>query len=219
MSVKTLMASILSAPYFHNEDAAFEYVEERLWPNGPVCPHCGEKGRIGRLKGKTTRFGLRKCYACRRPFTVRIGTIFESSHVPLHIWLQAIHLMCSSKKGISTRQLQRTLDVGMKTAWFLGHRIRTAMAPKDGSTDPIGGAGKTVEADDAFITKSPKTKKKRGANHIGKPQVLSLVERAGPIRSMYLDHKTVRAAHGPQAPGPLSGGVRFQAEHPCQVGL
>ena len=96
---------------FHNEEAAFEYVEAHLWPNGPTCPHCGnaDATKIGRLQGKTTRPGLRKCYACRKPFTVRIGSIFEDSHFPLHLWLQAIHLMCASKKGISTRQLQRML--------------------------------------------------------------------------------------------------------------
>src|SRR5262249_39936285 len=105
-----VMASILSASHFHSEAAAFDFVETRLWPDGPACPHCGAtKEHVGRLSGKSTRAGLCKCYACRKPFTVRIGTIFESSHVPLRMWLQAIHLMCSSKKGISTRQLQRTL--------------------------------------------------------------------------------------------------------------
>lgn len=188
------MASVLSSPHFHNEEAAFAYVEERLWPNGPVCPHCGEAERIGRLEGKTTRIGLRKCYACRKPFTVRIGTIFESSHVPLRIWLQAIYLLCSSKKGISTRQLQRTLGVGMKTAWFLGHRIREAMAPGKDESGPLGGFGKTVEADETFLNKSPKTRKKHGANRSNKVQIVSLVERGGPVRSMYLDHRTVRQA-------------------------
>ena len=140
------MASALSAPHFHNEDAAFAWVEKRIWPNGPVCPFCAASGKqIGRLEGKTTRPGLRKCYACRKPFTVRIGTIFESSHAPLRYWLQAIYLICSSKKGISTRQLQRTLGVGLKTAWFMSHRIREAMALAKGA-GPIGGQGKTVEA-------------------------------------------------------------------------
>ena len=121
------MSSVLSAPHFHNEAAAYDYVEVRCFgPLGPICPHCGMRrgDKIGRLSGKTTRAGLRKCYACRKPFTVKIGTIFEDSHAPLRLWLQAIHLICSSKKGISTRQLQRTLGVGMKTAWFMGHRIR-----------------------------------------------------------------------------------------------
>jgi transposase-like protein len=135
---------VLSDARFHNEDAAFEYVEAQLWPNGPVCPHCGETARIGRLAGKTTRVGLRKCYACRKPFTVRMGTIFEDSHLALHLWLQAIHLLCASKKGISTRQLHRMLGCGLKTAWHLGHRIRLAM--DSGAIDPLGGTGVTVEA-------------------------------------------------------------------------
>jgi transposase-like protein len=179
------MSSALSAPQFHNEQAAFDWVEAHLWPNGPVCPFCNAgSDRIGRLAGATTRPGLCKCYACRKPFTVRIGTIFESSHVALRIWLQAIYLICSSKKGISTRQLQRTLGVGMKTAWFLGHRIRHAMAPGEGAA-PIGGEGKTVELDETFIGRSPKTKKRPGYQH--KMAVFALVERGGPIRSMPLD--------------------------------
>ncbi|MGH6975662.1 MAG: transposase, partial [Stellaceae bacterium] len=116
------MPSILSAPHFHNEEAAFAYVEAQLWPEGPVCPHCEATGdKIGRLAGKSSRPGLRKCYACRKAFTVRIGSIFEDSHFPLRLWLQAIYLMCSSKKGVSTRQLQRTFNCSMKTAWFLSH--------------------------------------------------------------------------------------------------
>src|SRR5205814_5210461 len=122
--------SVLNDARFHSEDAAFEYVESQLWPNGPVCPHCGATSeKIGRLTGKTTRPGLRKCYACRKPFTVRIGTIFEDSHAPMRIWLQVIYLLCSSKKGISTRQVQRTIGGSMKTAWFMTHRIRLAMDP------------------------------------------------------------------------------------------
>src|SRR5882724_13690010 len=120
------MTPILSEPRFHNEDVAFEYVEAHLWPNGPVCHHCGETNRIGKLRGKSTRPGLYKCYACRKPFTVKVGTVMESSHVPLRVWLQAIYLLCSSKKGISTRQLQRTFGCGLKTAWFLSHRVREA---------------------------------------------------------------------------------------------
>jgi len=122
--------SVLSERHFQDEQAAFDYVEAHLWPNGPVCPHCGnaDAARIGRLQGKTTRMGLRNCYECRQPFTVRIGTIFESSHVPLHLWLQIIYLMNACKKGIATRQIQRMLQCSMKTAWFLGHRIREIMA-------------------------------------------------------------------------------------------
>jgi transposase-like protein len=124
----TAMKSELNAPHLINEEAAFEYVERKLWPTGPVCPHCGTVGEATKMKGKTTRAGLWNCRACRKPFTVRMGTVFESSHVPMHIWLQAIYLVCSSKKGISTRQLQRTLGGSMKTAWFLGHRVREMRA-------------------------------------------------------------------------------------------
>lgn len=181
--------SVLSAPHFHCEEAAFEYVEARLWPNGPVCPHCKATGdKIGRLAGKTARPGLRKCYGCRKQFTVRIGTIFEDSHLGLRFWLQAIHLLCASKKGHSTRQLQRTLGCGMKTAWHLGHRIRFAM--DHGATGPLGGSGKTVEADETFLTNSRKTKRQPGRKR-PTAQVLSLVERGGNIRSMSLDHKSV----------------------------
>lgn len=141
------MASILSEDHFHNEDAAYDYVEARLWPDGPVCPHCGViKGNVGKLQGKSTRIGLFKCYVCRKQFTVKVGTIFESSHLPLRMWLQAIHLLCASKKGISTRRLQRMLRVARKTAWHLGHRIREAMG--DGSLAPTGGARATAEVDE-----------------------------------------------------------------------
>jgi len=182
--------SVLSDIRFHNEEAAFAYVEAELWPKGPVCPHCENTGdRIGRLKGKSTRLGLHKCYVCRKQFTVRIGTIFEDSPLPLRLWLQAIHLLCSSKKGFSTRQLQRTLGCGLKTAWHLGHRIRFAMTPLN--QGKLGGLGKVVEADETALTNSRKTKRglvrKKPHAH-----VLSLVERGGNIRSMALDHRNVR---------------------------
>lgn len=184
--------SVLNSDRFHNEEAAFAYVEAELWPNGPICPHCGnaDGAKIGRLQGKTTRHGLYKCYAkgCRKPFTVRIGTIFEDSHLPLRLWLQAIHLLCASKKGISTRQLQRMLGCGMKTAWHLGHRIRCAMAP--GNPGLLGGPGKTVEADETELARSRKTKKPanfRRKTH--NPIVMSLVERGGNVHSMSLDHR------------------------------
>jgi transposase-like protein len=182
--------SVLSAPQFQTEKAAFAYVEAALWPNGAVCPHCQETTRIGRLNGKTTRPGLLKCYACQKPFTVRMGTIFEDSHLGLHLWLQVIHLFCASKKGISTRQIQRMLSCSMKTAWFLGHRIRGAMAP-GGDFGPLGGLGKTVEADETELAKSRKTKRPVGHRRGDNPVVLSLVERGGDIRSVTLDHNGV----------------------------
>ena len=174
--------SILNAPQFVNEANAFAYVEARLWPNGPVCPFCGEQKRVGRLSGKTTRPGLCKCYACRKPFTVRIGTIFESSHLPLHLWLQIIHLMCASKKGISTRQIQRMLRCSMKTAWHLSHRIREIMKPE--GVGPLGGEGMTIEADETFV--GAEAGKKLGRPPVEKQVVFSLVERDGRVRSMHI---------------------------------
>lgn len=144
--------AVLSAPHFQNEAAALAYVEARLWPNGPVCRHCGEAERIGKLAGKSTRPGLYKCYRCRKPFTVRMGTIFESSHLPLNLWLQVIHLMCASKKGVSSRQVQRMLQCSMKTAWFLTHRIREAMNENPGVFfSPLGGDGGTIEVDETYV--------------------------------------------------------------------
>lgn len=200
------MASpILSAAHFHNEDAAFEYVESHLWPRGPVCPHCGAGAdRIGTLNARSKpskkhpegvkRHGLRKCYACRMEFTVRAGSIFEESHLPLHLWLQAIHLMCSSKKGISTRQIQRLLQCSMKTAWHLTHRIRHAMSDSS-EPGPMGGAGGFVEADETFIgRKAGRAKKRGGYSH--KNAVLSLVERGGEVRSFHIDNVTAKEVGG-----------------------
>jgi transposase-like protein len=187
------MRPILSEAHFHSEEAAYAFVEARLWPDGPVCPHCGAtKEHVGRLKGKTTRPGLCKCYACRKPFTVKVGTVMESSHVPLRVWLQAIYLMCSSKKGISTRQLQRTFQCGMKTAWFLGHRIREAMADLgiSDASGPLGGQNKVVEADETYIGGKARNRK----DHIPpKTAVLSLVEREGRVRSFHLHSEHVTA--------------------------
>lgn len=180
---------VLSAPQFLTEEGAFAYVESRLWPQGPTCPHCGncDPKRIRKMQGKTTRTGLYKCNECRKPFTVRMGTIFESSHLPLHLWLQVIHLMCASKKGIATRQIQRMLVCSMKTAWFLTHRIREAM--RDGSLAPMGGAGAIVEVDETYIGKREGfTKVQGGSKH--KNTVLTLVERGGSARSFHIDRAT-----------------------------
>jgi hypothetical protein len=193
---------VLSDPRFFSEEAAFDYVEGQLWPDGPTCPHCGALAeKIGRLAGVHSKpskknpegvvqIGLRKCYACRGPaFTVRKGTVFEDSHLPLRMWLQAIHLLCASKKGISTRQLQRMLGCGMKTAWHLGHRIREMMNPD--KSGPVGGKGKTVEADDMELGRSPKTKRAPRSQRPKNIRVLSLVERGGPVRSMVIDHRGI----------------------------
>jgi transposase-like protein len=182
------MASVLSAEHYHNEDAAFAYVERHVWPNGPVCPHCGGVERISKMLGKATRKGLHKCYQCRRQFTVRQGTIFESSHVPLHIWLQAIFFVAGSKKGVSSNQLHRTLGVTLKTAWFMAHRIREAM--RDGALLPMGGEGGVVEVDETYIgNKKGEVKRRGGAAH--KMPVLSLVHReTGQVRSFSVDRAT-----------------------------
>jgi len=183
--------SVLSAPHFHNEKAAYAYVEARIWPEGPVCPHCGCFGRIYELKGASTRIGVRKCGDCRKPFTVKVGTIFEASHVPLRFWLQAMFLMASSKKGISANQLHRTLGVTLKTAWFMAHRIREAM--RDGALAPFGQGGGAVEADETFIGREPgEPISKAGGNH--KMKVLSLVDRnSGAKRSFVLDFINTKA--------------------------
>lgn len=145
------MMSALSGKHFYNEKAAYKFVEKGVWPKGATCPKCGERERIGLMKGKSTRINTYKCYKCRKPFTVKVGTIFESSHVKMHLWLQAIFLMASSKKGISANQLHRTLGVTLKTAWFMSHRIREAM--RSGGLAPLGGSGKVVEADETYYGK------------------------------------------------------------------
>ena len=177
------MASILSEDRFHNEEAAYAWVEARIWPHGPVCHHCKGTERISKMGGKSTRIGLYKCYACRKPFTVKMGTVFEASHVPMRMWLQAIYLLCSSKKGISTRQLQRTFDVSLKTAWFMSHRIREAMATV--GVEPMGGEGAVVEIDETFIGQKKDMPKQRGYAH--KHAVLTLVERGGASRSFHVE--------------------------------
>jgi len=173
--------SVLSAPYFHDEAAAFQQLEATLWPQGPVCPRCGGMDRITAVKG--ARMGLRRCGPCKRQFTVTVGTVFESSHVKLHMWLQAVYLMCSSKKGISSHQLMRVLDVQYKTAWFMTHRIREAMA--SGKLPPMGGEGQVVEVDETFIGQKKDMPKQRGYAH--KHTVLTLVERGGSSRSFHVD--------------------------------
>lgn len=172
--------SILSAPQFHDEAAAIAYVEARVWPNGAICPHCGDVERIGQLKGKSTRLGVWKCYSCRKPFTVKVGTIFEDSPVKMHLWLQAIMLVAASKKGISANQLHRTLGVTLKTAWFMGHRIRHAMDDKSGPL--MGSDGGVVEADETYIGRKRGRKVRAAWGH--KHAVFTVAERnTGKVRS------------------------------------
>lgn len=178
--------SILSQAHFHNEEAAYNFIEARIWPNGAVCPHCGGVERIGKMGGKSTRIGVYKCYDCRKPFTVKVGTIFESSHIPLRLWLQAIFLISSSKKGISSNQLHRTLGITLKSAWFMSHRIREAMKRNDKGF--LGKGGNVVEADETYIGRKPGTKVRRGHGH--KNAVFSLVERKGSVRSFHVPNVT-----------------------------
>jgi transposase-like protein len=176
------MASYLSQPHFHNEEAAYEFIEARVWAHGPVCPKCGVIGRAGKLQGKSTRTGVYKCYECRKPFTVKVGTIFEDSHIKLHIWLQGMYLVAASKKGISANQLHRTLGISLKSAWFMGHRIRAAM--NDGGVDLLGGGGSIVEADETFMAGRKGEKVTKAGHHRAK--VVSLVSREGKTRSFHV---------------------------------
>lgn len=179
------MVSALSAPHFHNEEAAYAYVETRIWLEGPVCPHCGGVERISKMQGKSTRVGVYKCYQCRKPFTVKIGTIFEDSKVAMHLWLQAMYLVAGSKKGISSNQLHRTLGVTLKTAWFMSHRIREAMRNDGGEMFGVGGG--TVEVDETFIGRLKGAPVKRAFHH--KMKVLALVDRdSGKARTMVIDN-------------------------------
>ena len=190
------MKSVLSAPHFHDEVAAYKFLEARIWPTGIVCPHCGGTDRISKMQGKSTRIGVYKCYQCRMQFSVKVGTVFEASHVKLHIWLQAVALLSSSKKGISSNQLSRTLGVTLKTAWFMSHRIREAM--RDGKLAVLGGAGKIVEMDETYhgpvavprdVTTSGRPYTKTGkTGPSNKRAIVSLVERGGKVRSFHVEH-------------------------------
>lgn len=197
--------SVLSKPYFHSVPAAYDYMEKVLWDGEPVCPHCGTVGNATKLQGEATRPGVWKCKTkeCRKQFTVTVGTVFESRHIPLPKMLQAVYLMSCSKKGVSAHQLHRILGVTYKTAWFLAHRIREAM--RDGTLAPMGGAGGVVEADETYLWQqenpqpSPQRKgrpwkSKRGAGPAGKRAIIALVERGGRVRTFHpqqADGKTV----------------------------
>src|SRR3984957_12688251 len=187
--------SALSADFFHDEAAAYAKLESILWPHGPVCPRCGGLDRITRVKGG--RLGLWRCGPCKRQFRVTVGTVFESAHVPLNLWFQAMHLLTSSKKGFSSHQLHRVLGVTYKTAWFMTHRIREAMSPFADVFSAMGGDGKTLEIDETFIgykgDAGPTWEfhnergwlKKRG--YSDRRAVLTLVERGGASRSFHVD--------------------------------
>lgn len=183
--------SVLDKPYFTDEAAAYAKLESILWPDGPMCPKCGVVGDAFRLKGKRARIGLLRCGSCRADFTVKVNTVFESSHIPLHKWFQATYLMASSKKGVSAHQLHRTLEITYKSAWFMAHRLREAMRVL--MPTPMGGVNKVVEVDETYVGGKAKNRK----NHIPpKEAVVTLVERDGMARSFHVanvDGRTLKA--------------------------
>ncbi len=191
----------ITAPIYTDADKAREHLEAIHWPHGPICPHCGnvDPSRITKLEGKSTRPGVYKCNECRKPFSVTVGTVFERSKIPLNKWVLASHLMAASKKGMSAHQLHRMLGVTYKTAWFMAHRIREAMKEDVKSSGPIGGEGKTVEADETYFGKredgyvSPQRKGrpyKSKKRETGKRSVVALVERGGQVRTFHVQHAT-----------------------------
>jgi transposase-like protein len=196
------MTCDLTDKTFTDESAARAHFEKMRWPDGPICPHCGTIDEATELHGESTRAGLYKCRACQKPFTATMGTLYEKSHIPLHKWLLATHLMTASKKGISAHQLWRMLGFGSyRTAWFMAHRIREGMRelfPEE--TDPLGGEGKTVEIDETFVGGLEKNKHRNKRKHVGtggagKEAVFSLVERGGRVRSHHVTEvsaKTLR---------------------------
>ncbi len=179
--------AILNAPRFRDDNAAREHLEAIRWPDGPICPHCGGIERISKLQSKSHRPGLYFCGDCREQFTVTIGTVFERSKIPLHKWVLATHLLCASKKGMSSKQIERMLGVTYKTAWFMTHRIREAMKPV--YKGKLGAGGKTVEADETFWGNSKRSKKGRaykGRGYEHKEKIFALVERGGDVRAFHV---------------------------------
>jgi transposase-like protein len=172
----------LTTNYFTDDNKAREYLEHLRWPDGPICPHCGVIGEHYQLEGKAHRPGLWKCKDCREQFSVTVGTVFESSKIPLSKWLTAAYLLCSSKKGISSHQMSRTLGVTYKTAWFMTHRIRLAMSNLNGGL--MGSGGGTVEVDETYIGRKPGRSTRRG--HAHKETVFALVDRKGRAKSVHI---------------------------------
>lgn len=182
----------ITNPIYSNKDKAREHLEALHWPNGPVCPKCGKGDRVKRLEGKSTRPGVVMCNACRKPFTVTVGTIFEDSKIPLNKWLLAFRLMAGSKKGISAHQLHRSLGITYKSAWFMAHRIREAMDIEP--EGPLGGPDTVVEADETYV--GGKAKNRATRKPAPKKAVVALVERDGPARSFHVANVTAKELRG-----------------------
>jgi transposase-like protein len=182
------MKSVLDSEFFKDDEAARLHLEAIRWPNGPVCPHCGAVENIKRFENSAKhRPGLFKCYECGKQFTVTVGTLFERSKIPLHKWFLAVYFLCSSKKGMSSCQLERMLGVTYKTAWFMTHRIREAMRDS-GGFDLMGGNGGTVEVDETFWGNKKPRWQKQGRGYAHKEKILSLVEReGGRVRSYHVE--------------------------------
>lgn len=185
---------VFNEPRFHDADKAREHLESIRWPNGPVCPHCGAFDRISKLQGKSHRPGVYDCGHCRDQFTVTVGTVFERSKISLDKWLLAAALMASSKKGISSKQIERMLNVTYKTAWFMTHRLREAMKHSGGV---FGTGNAPIEADATYVggKESNKHKSKRNSKNVGgvgKQCVFTLVERGGKARSFHIGNVSAK---------------------------
>lgn len=184
------MSVNITSPIYSDENKAREHLEAILWPAGAYCPRCGAtEARVTKLEGKSTRPGVYKCKDCRKPFSVTVGTVMERSKIPLTKWVLAAHLMASSKKGMSAKQLERMLGTTYETAWFLAHRLREAMDAKGGN-GPIGGSNKVVEADETYV--GGKSKNKAFGPVPKKMAVFTLVEREGEARSFHVANVTAK---------------------------